>query len=100
MVEKAQVHFYSKDKDETDLRPHSVLTTETLVGEKPVPAFRGPAFKKLRAVTKTAVTSKVDTQLLEQIREFCHVREITFASFLEVALAEELQKQLGNEGSG
>ena len=68
-------------------------------GSIPHVTFRGPAFKKLHAPTKTAITTKVDTELLEQIREFCHVNGITFASFVEVALAEELRKQVENEGT-
>ncbi len=99
MTDKAKVHFYSKDNDETDLTTPGKLGADELTSKAWAPTFRGPAFKKLRAPTKTAITTKVDTQMLEQIRGFCNKRGITFASFVEVALAEELRKQLGNEGN-
>ena len=55
--------------------------------------FRGPGFKAAREETKIAVGTKIDKVLLKAARDFCHEKGITFASFVEVAFVDELEKQ-------
>ena len=46
--------------------------------------------------TKTSLGTKLDTIILEDAREFCRAKGITFASFLEVAIVDELAKLRGD----
>lgn len=80
MVEKAKVSIYKR--------------AEEAVEPKPAPAFRGPGFKQARESTKTAIGTKLDNDILKRARDFCHENGITFASFLEVAIVDELEKRV------
>jgi hypothetical protein len=51
-------------------------------------------YKSAARTNTQVVTTRIPTDLLRQVREFCEGRHITFTSFVEVALAEELTKQL------
>jgi hypothetical protein len=57
----------------------------------------GTGFKSAARTNTQVVTTRIPTDLLRQVREFCQSRHITFTSFVEVALAEELRKQLQNQ---
>ncbi len=55
-----------------------------------------PATSGFRSVGRSdtkVVTARVPADLLERVKEFCQERQITFTSFLEVALSDELRKQ-------
>lgn len=115
--ERAKTHFYAKPpadvEDESmpfgepvntpgatqEQRKDSPLV-QTPVGTTAIAQVEGGTGFKSAARTNTqVVTTRIPTDLLHQVREFCQSRHITFTSFVEVALAEELRKQLGNEGN-
>ena len=86
--EKARVNIYDRlggrDEGPSELKP----SEPTLA-----PAFRGPGFKPARESRKTAIGTKLDNDIVKRARDFCHANGITFASFLEVAIVDELDKQ-------
>ena len=110
--ERAKTHFYAKPpadvEDESmpfgepvntpgaaqEQRKDSPLV-QTPVGTTAIAQVEGGTGFKSAARTNTqVVTTRIPTDLLRQVREFCQSRHITFTSFVEVALAEELRKQL------
>ncbi len=111
--ERAKTHFYAKPPTSSeepvpsgpmatqpdalgDQRPDQLKSTMDSPVLKDTPATIG--FKSAARTNTQVVTTRIPTYLLEQVRKFCEERRITFTSFVEVALAEELRKQLGNEG--
>ncbi len=112
--ERAKTHFYAKPPaDATDepvlfgesdsgpgrttgqRRPNDSLLVQTPTSITAIAQVEGGTGFKSAARTNTqVVTTRIPTDLLEQVRKFCQERRITFTSFVEVALAEELRKQL------
>ncbi|MDA8399047.1 MAG: hypothetical protein M0008_03210 [Actinomycetota bacterium] len=112
--ERAKTHFYAKPPADvtnepvlfgggetpsgatTGQRQHSdPALVQTPVGTTATAQVEGGTGFKSAARTNTqVVTTRIPTDLLEKVRKFCQERHITFTSFVEVALAEELKKQL------
>lgn len=101
-IERKSVNFYAPLMEEQEEPPIAKIA-ERKLARKAVPAAAPEmvlGFKSAATTaTKTVFSTKVDTGTLETVRDFCHGRRITFASFVEVALSEELRKQLGNQGA-
>lgn len=111
--ERAKTHFYAKPPTDTEEQVpfrgsdtssgtqasqeqrKDSLSVQTPTGSA-IPTLRegGPRFKSAARTNTQVVTTRIQTDLLRQVREFCEARHITFTSFVEVALVEELQKQL------
>ena len=112
--ERAKTHFYAKPPaditDESMLfggsdtgpgrtagqrQPNDSLLVQTPTSTTAIAQVEGGTGFKSAARTNTqVVTTRIPTDLLEQVRKFCQERRITFTSFVEVALAAELRKQL------
>ena len=111
--ERAKTHFYAKPPTdaqepvpfgEFDASSRTGATQEqhkdsplvqTPVGTTAIAQVEGGTGFKSAARTNTqVVTTRIPTDPLRQVREFCQSRHITFTSFVEVALVEELRKQL------